>query len=546
MGSPPPRRPSISPCSAPRIRRARPFAARPRETPGLGTARRGRAGAARERDVRQRGVSRPSQSPAGARGAAQPLRWERGAPARRFPSPATRPAPSPGGSGPPRSRRSPPRLALPHKEPEQPLPNSGRSRFGARDRAAARRAGPSRAPRGRGGGHTHSDPPGPSTRRPPAAAAQPRGAAPWLAGGESGSSLRQKPPARMIFQAGLNLHEMKLKEENDLESLAPIRCSKRRMAMSVQAPLIDLTEEDSKESSQSSSTTSASSTQEDQNGSPELITGEQESRVAGEVVEYQDGKDFGIGELVWGKIKGFSWWPAIIVSYRITSKHQAISRMCWVQWFGDGKFSEVSANKLVGLMVFRQHFNHSTFNKLAGKMFTEPPAKRLKTNFCNNSKERVKEDQSREQMLSKVTNNNRSPEDSCLSCRRKNPATLHPLFEGGLCQTCRDRFLLFYMYDEDGYQSYLHELMLCSNASCCRCFCVQCLEFLVLQGTSAKAKEQEPWSCYMCQAQKCYGVLQHRPYWNVQLQDFFTSDKGIWALSCNFTNSIKCSTYYCE
>uniref|UniRef100_A0A8C3HBT6 PWWP domain-containing protein n=1 Tax=Chrysemys picta bellii TaxID=8478 RepID=A0A8C3HBT6_CHRPI len=250
MGSPPPRRPSISPCSAPRIRRARPFAARPRETPGLGTARRGRAGAARERDVRQRGVSRPSQSPAGARGAAQPLRWERGA-----------------------------------------------------------------------------------------------------------------PPQR---------------QENDLESLAPIRCSKRRMAMSVQAPLIDLTEEDSKESSQSSSTTSASSTQEDQNGSPELITGEQESRVAGEVVEYQDGKDFGIGELVWGKIKGFSWWPAIIVSYRITSKHQAISRMCWVQWFGDGKFSEVSANKLVGLMVFRQHFNHSTFNKLvarnqAGKMFTEPP-----------------------------------------------------------------------------------------------------------------------------------------------------------------------------
>uniref|UniRef100_A0A674I9H5 PWWP domain-containing protein n=1 Tax=Terrapene triunguis TaxID=2587831 RepID=A0A674I9H5_9SAUR len=171
------------------------------------------------------------------------------------------------------------------------------------------------------------------------------------------SSLRQKPP-------------------NDLESLAPIRCSKRRMAMSVQVPLIDLTEEDSKESSQSSSTTSASSTQEDQNGAPKLVDGEQESRVAGEEVEYQDGKDFGIGELMWGKIK-------------VTSKRQAISGMRWVQWFGDGKFSEVSADKLVGLMAFRQHFNHSTFNKLvsyrraihhalevarsrAGKTFPEP------------------------------------------------------------------------------------------------------------------------------------------------------------------------------
>uniref|UniRef100_A0A8C6Z863 PWWP domain-containing protein n=1 Tax=Nothoprocta perdicaria TaxID=30464 RepID=A0A8C6Z863_NOTPE len=78
----------------------------------------------------------------------------------------------------------------------------------------------------------------------------------------------------------------------------------------------------------------------------------------------QDGKDFGIGELVWGKIKGFSWWPAIVVSYRATSKRQAVSGMRWVQWFGDGKFSEVSADKLVGLMAFRQHFNSSTFNKL--------------------------------------------------------------------------------------------------------------------------------------------------------------------------------------
>ncbi|XP_050773667.1 DNA (cytosine-5)-methyltransferase 3B isoform X2 [Gopherus flavomarginatus] len=430
-----------------------------------------------------------------------------------------------------------------------------------------------------------------------------RGAAGWE------SSLRQKPPARRIFQAGVNLQETKLKEGNDLErdreSLAPIRCSKRRTAMSVQAPLIDLTEEDSKESSQSSSTMSASSSLEDQNGSPQLVAGKQESSVAGEVVEYQDGKDFGIGELVWGKIKGFSWWPAIIVSYRVTSKRQAISGMRWVQWFGDGKFSEVSADKLVGLMAFRQHFNHSTFNKLvsyrravhhalevarsrAGKTFpgtagesleeqlkpmidwafsgfkpmgckglkppktpengvaplkngTEevcapehcPPAKRLKTNFCSNSKERVEEDQSREQMVSEVTKNNRSLEDSCLSCGRKNPATFHPLFEGGLCQTCRDRFLeLFYMYDEDGYQSYCtvccegKELLLCSNASCCRCFCVECLEVLVGQGTSAKAKEQEPWSCYMCQPQKWYGVLQRRPDWNVRLQDFFTSDKG--------------------
>lgn len=55
----------------------------------------------------------------------------------------------------------------------------------------------------------------------------------------------------------------------------------------------------------------------------------------------QDNKGFGIGELVWGKIKGFSWWPGIVVTWRATGKRQASNGMRWLQWFGDGKFSEV-------------------------------------------------------------------------------------------------------------------------------------------------------------------------------------------------------------
>ncbi|NXC44515.1 DNM3B methyltransferase, partial [Penelope pileata] len=435
--------------------------------------------------------------------------------------------------------------------------------------------------------------------------ARPRGSAGWE------SSLRQKPPVRLIFQAGQTRHEMQIKETSSVETLrelpAPLRSSRRRPAVPV-LTTIDLTEEDSRDSSQSSSTLSGSSSQEGTNSSAELAAEEPESRDAGVVLEYQDGKEFGIGELVWGKIKGFSWWPAIVVSYRATSKRQAGSGMRWVQWFGDGKFSEVSADKLVGLVAFRQHFNSATFNKLVSyrraiyhalevtgqcwalrgrwgggscpgarasscargtlgwdllgaqgvtspwscpspaengalRNGTEevlclehcPPTKRLKSNPCSSSskEQRVEEDQSREQMVSEVTNNSGSLEDSCLSCGRRNPATFHPLFEGGLCHVCRDRFLeLFYMYDEDGYQSYCtvccegKELLLCSNASCCRCFCVECLEVLVGRGSSARAKEQEPWHCYMCQPQRSYGVLQRRQDWSTRLQDFFTSDKG--------------------
>ncbi|NWW59244.1 DNM3B methyltransferase, partial [Ifrita kowaldi] len=262
---------------------------------------------------------------------------------------------------------------------------------------------------------------------------------------------------------------------------------------------------------------------------------------------FQDGKEFGIGELVWGKIKGFSWWPAIVVSHRATAKRQAVSGMRWVQWFGDGKFSEVrllpspkhpplhvSAPLLrlaVGCVCAPaasqasppsvQHsqalagsHGSDVARSRSGKTFTTgpresleeqlkpmidwaitgfkplglkglrppkgsgevvasagwglaggwhghrlflaengvlrngteevvpleqyPPTKRLKTYPCNNSKEqRVEEDQTREQMVSEVTNNSGKLEDSCLSCGRRNPATFHPLFKGGLCQTCR-------------------------------------------------------------------------------------------------------------
>ncbi|KTG04773.1 hypothetical protein cypCar_00020500 [Cyprinus carpio] len=79
----------------------------------------------------------------------------------------------------------------------------------------------------------------------------------------------------------------------------------------------------------------------------------------------QDNKGFGIGELVWGKIKGFSWWPGMVVTWRATGKRQASHGMRWLQWFGDGKFSEVSADKLDSITAFPKFFNQSSYTKLA-------------------------------------------------------------------------------------------------------------------------------------------------------------------------------------
>lgn len=52
----------------------------------------------------------------------------------------------------------------------------------------------------------------------------------------------------------------------------------------------------------------------------------------------QDGKGFLTGELVWGKVKGFSWWPGMVVPWKTKSAPPGMRR---VEWFGDGMFSEV-------------------------------------------------------------------------------------------------------------------------------------------------------------------------------------------------------------
>ncbi|XP_050951793.1 DNA (cytosine-5)-methyltransferase 3B isoform X2 [Labeo rohita] len=356
-----------------------------------------------------------------------------------------------------------------------------------------------------------------------------------------------------------------------------------------EGPALELMEQDSKDSAQSS-TTSTSTT--DTVSQP----------------EYKDNKGFGIGELVWGKIKGFSWWPGMVVTWRATGKRQASHGMRWLQWFGDGKFSEVSADKLDSITAFPKFFNQSSYTKLASyrraifqalevasiraeKTFppcesdsleeqikpmldwahngflpkgqeglkprenaaeycvfplasessalldSSPPefppsAKRARLSLCK-AKPGTEDVYSREQMVHEVLKNHRSIEEFCLSCGKTRVATFHPLFEGGLCLTCKDVYLeISYMYDDDGYQSYCtvccggREVLLCGNANCCRCFCVDCLDILVGAGAANSARDLDPWRCYMCQPLQQYGVLKKRHDWSLKLQEFFVNDNG--------------------
>ncbi|KAK7135884.1 hypothetical protein R3I94_014533 [Phoxinus phoxinus] len=367
------------------------------------------------------------------------------------------------------------------------------------------------------------------------------------------SSLRQKPLARTVFQAGAGTWSKPANPDKD---------SKPEVV------------KNNARSSASNSTLSPRPGKKEQ--------------------AYQDGKGYAIGELVWGKVKGFSWWPGLVVAWKGRAIPVSMRR---VEWFGDGMFSEIHTEGLLPFSAFAKCFCSKSYEGLptyknaiyqilelagerCGKTFPptekkgeeakamldwafggfqpmgpdgflplvdsstsnktesdssvsdyQPPAKRKYV--CKNRPARPSTQvYTRDQMVDEVTKG-RKIEDFCLSCGTDNVEIIHPLFKGSLCVKCKENFTeTLYRYDEDGYQSYCtvccagQEVILCGNASCCRCFCKDCLNVLVGPGTFEKLKEVDPWSCYICLPSKCYGVLKLRPDWSVRVQEYFANNSA--------------------
>ncbi|XP_068195726.1 DNA (cytosine-5)-methyltransferase 3A-like isoform X2 [Antennarius striatus] len=329
--------------------------------------------------------------------------------------------------------------------------------------------------------------------------------------------------------------------------------------------------------------------------------------------EYEDGRGFGIGELVWGKLRGFSWWPGRIVSWCMTGRSRAAEGTRWVMWFGDGKFSVVCVEKLLPLSSFNNAFHQPTYNKQpmyrkaiyevlqvassrAGKAFmtcpdsdetetsksvemlnkqmiewamagfqptgpkaleppeeernpykevypemwvepeaaayTPPPAKKPRKSTAEKPKVKdIIDERTRERLVHEVRQKCRSIEDICISCGSLNVSLEHPLFAGGMCQSCKNCFLeCAYQYDDDGYQSYCticcggREVLMCGNNNCCRCFCVECVDLLVGHGAAHAAIKEDPWNCFMCSQKGSFGLLGRRADWPSRLQHFFANN----------------------
>ncbi|CAJ0959467.1 unnamed protein product [Ranitomeya imitator] len=151
-----------------------------------------------------------------------------------------------------------------------------------------------------------------------------------------------------------------------------------------------------------------------------------------------------------------------------------------------------------------------------------------------------------------------APVDFCIACGGLDVATLHPLFIGALCSRCTlvpelgvpyrrgwAAELLQYLHlrrtdsnmqAEELLETSDSSCLMCTyltaytdnnNPLCSRCFCVDCVDLLVGQGTSQEAIKQDPWYCYMCREESVHDLLQRREDWANHLECLLSNTQNL-------------------
>uniref|UniRef100_A0A8C2KUG8 DNA (cytosine-5-)-methyltransferase n=1 Tax=Cyprinus carpio TaxID=7962 RepID=A0A8C2KUG8_CYPCA len=266
-----------------------------------------------------------------------------------------------------------------------------------------------------------------------------------------------------------------------------------------------------------------------------------------------------LGEMVWGPIEGFGLWPGLVQSW---DSKKPCGSMRKVVFFGNKMQSEVLADDLLPFFSFAKCFCSNSFATVMvykdaifsslqvasrrSRMFFSPETDskddllRVMMDWAFGGFEPLGPDglqpqsESNNQMVHEFLENKRNIEEFCLSCGSTPVEIIHPLFEGRLCSNCKYNFTeTLYRYDEDGYQSYCTvccsgmEVILCGHESCCRSYCVDCLDILMGEGTFNKLKNVDPWTCYLCAPESSSGALKPRHDWSIRVQEFFANNSAM-------------------
>ncbi|KAG8201378.1 hypothetical protein JTE90_016853 [Oedothorax gibbosus] len=258
------------------------------------------------------------------------------------------------------------------------------------------------------------------------------------------------------------------------------------------------------------------------------------------------------GDLVWGKLKSFPWWPAIIIHPEDCGRDRKSKEDLWIFWFGDHKVSEL---KNIPTVKFKEHFAENYKNsknpaKIAIQEILSVYAEQRQVNITDfdsllkwaNSgfepssglsgsrrrkdddlpaivfealqekqfKRKIEINEDTEDEIDEVLNNVRKGsetlEDICVVCcqREVTPVMKHPLFIGGVCKTCKkDIVKISNMPAGKAYDACIicgqgGKLVYCSSDLCKRAYCELCIEYLDSEDTFAKTLQNNNWRCYLC------------------------------------------------
>uniref|UniRef100_A0A8C4Q3U9 DNA (cytosine-5-)-methyltransferase n=1 Tax=Eptatretus burgeri TaxID=7764 RepID=A0A8C4Q3U9_EPTBU len=203
----------------------------------------------------------------------------------------------------------------------------------------------------------------------------------------------------------------------------------------------------------------------------------------------------GVGDLVWGKIRGFSWWPGFVVSWEETGQCKAAEGMQWVCWYGDGKYSMVLEEKLVPFYKFKESFNQQTFNKKL--VYRKAIFEALQVAGRRSGKR-----------FSELENNDCEPS---LSLEERILPMMHWAMNGfpprgrqGL-QPLPGMETHKFLSSLSSRSHHRREVLMCGNVN---------------------SIEEEPWNCYMCRPGISFGLLHRREDWAYCLQQLFANSNS--------------------
>ncbi|KAI5706225.1 hypothetical protein M8J76_014417 [Diaphorina citri] len=105
-----------------------------------------------------------------------------------------------------------------------------------------------------------------------------------------------------------------------------------------------------------------------------------------------DGNNPSVGDIVWGKVHGFPWWPGKVLSISESSSNPESTSEALVSWFGSSTSSMMPRNQLCPFLdFFKLRFNKkkkSSYYKEAIRQATEATNKKEKRVRTSGEKER--------------------------------------------------------------------------------------------------------------------------------------------------------------